>query len=93
MLYNVHTLDVWGNAEDGYDVNDVYPSVGVVELSNDMTDNAIFMALKDADIAEGDIDKAGIMGEHGYTLYISYDNMPIFELRPVDTNNAMRQGG
>lgn len=86
--YTVHALDVWGNAEDGYEVNDVYPSRGTIELPADATDAQIVAALQAAHFASrADIDLSlvEIDGEPGYTLYLSYDGRPEFELRKVET--------
>jgi hypothetical protein len=46
FTYDVHGLDVWGNPEDGFEVNDVYPSSGTVTLREDMTDAQIVKALR-----------------------------------------------
>ena len=35
--YKVYGLDVWGNADDGYEVNDRY-SVGEISLTEDFSD-------------------------------------------------------
>ena len=34
-LYDVFTYDVWGNEEDGYEVNDVYPFARGVEVKQE----------------------------------------------------------
>ena len=83
--YSVHPLDVWGNAREGYDVNDVYPSRGNVFIFDDATDEEIVRALKD----EGFIDKfvrtksVSIDGETGQELYISEarTGKPVYQLR------------
>lgn len=86
MKYTVHSLDVWGNARDGFDVNDVYPSHATIELPDEIVPDAqIIKALKDI----GDIrpriraSSIEIEGEQGYSLYVSYRNRPEYELRAV----------
>lgn len=83
MQYNVHFLDVWGNAEEGYEVNDVYPSQATIELEGDLTDEQIVKVLQEADVICEDVDLSlfAIEGEQGFTLYLSYDNRPEVELR------------
>lgn len=40
MEYTWHRYDVWGNAEDGYEVNDIYPGTPVT-LSDTPSDEEI----------------------------------------------------
>ena len=85
--YAVHGLDVWGNAREGFDVNDVYPSRGRVSIPDDATDAEVIQALK----REGFIDSkirfksVTVDGENGETLYIgeSRTGKPVYELRAV----------
>ena len=85
--YTVHGLDVWGNAKDGYQVNDVYPSQGRVIIFDDASDAEIVSAMK----KEGFIDKrvrtksVRIDGEPGYDLYLeeSRSHKPVYELRAI----------
>jgi hypothetical protein len=44
--YRVVSLDVWGNAEDGYEVNDTR-TAGYVELANDADDRDVLDVLID----------------------------------------------
>ena len=44
--YKVCTLDVWGNSEDGFDVNDQF-AAGSIELSAEMSDSEILQKLAD----------------------------------------------
>lgn len=85
--YTVHTYDVWGNAKDGYDVNDVYPSCGTVELSDDCTDADIIRACKSIGAIRRNfhIDSFRIDGEIGYSMYVNHQltGYPVCELRPV----------
>ena len=85
--YTVHGLDVWGNAREGFDVNDVYPSRGRVTIPDDTTDAEVVQALK----REGFIDSrirfnsVSVDGESGYSLYIgeSRTGKPVYELRAI----------
>ena len=97
-VYNVHPLDVWGNAREGYDVNDVLPSQGNVYIFDDATDEEIVRALKE----EGFIDKGirtksvSIDGEVGYDLYIgdARNQKPAYELRfvrPVENKKEYKK--
>ena len=81
--YKLYTYDVWGNEEDGYEVNNVYATDRVIYLPSDPSDKDILDALRRA----GEIRKGvrsnlvQIEGESGYTLYISYKHRPEMELR------------
>ena len=88
-VYNVHGLDVWGNAREGFWTNDVYPSQGKVTIYDDATDKEIVQALK----REGYIDSkirfssVKIDGELGYDLYIeeARTGRGVYELRAVSS--------
>ena len=45
MRYKVCSLDVWGNAEIGYEVNDMF-SVGTIDIDPSMTDLEVLMRLE-----------------------------------------------
>lgn len=82
--YTVRPLDVWGNDEDGYNVNDVYPSVGTVEIPDEATDKDVIDALADAGFVDIiiDMDEVRIDGdERGYDFCIEYKGKPELELR------------
>lgn len=34
MLFNIAELDVWGNAKDGYDVNNIYRTDGYIDIED-----------------------------------------------------------
>lgn len=81
----VYYYDVWGNAEDGYDVNDL-SRIGYVSLPDNYAERDILNALIDIGAIDGDATL--------YDAYI-YDNahhieiedingMPIYVLREVD---------
>lgn len=87
--YTVHALDVWGNAEGGYDVNDVYPSQGKVEIADEATEADIIAALQAQGFVRADIDIAlvevhGDWYEPNGCIYLDYDGRPEMELRKVE---------
>ena len=45
--YSIATLDVWGNASEGFEVNDVFKTSDCIELPENFTDNDVVKALKD----------------------------------------------
>ena len=74
--YEIFDYDVWGNEEDGYEVNDVIPT-GVI----------IYTDASKASICE----KLGLYAQYKidvyYTadvIYIDYDGKPYCELRKKD---------
>ena len=82
MLYEVCSLDVWGNAEEGYDVKDVY-KIGVVELDEDMADSEILQACVD----QGFLDDCAVeLGEVEtsdgafITISVKSDGKPVLNL-------------
>lgn len=44
--YTFHANDVWGNAKDGFTVNDTYPSRGVWTIPDDATDYQVNRILR-----------------------------------------------
>lgn len=82
--YRLWTYDIWGNAKDGYEVNDRYRQ-GIVALPKDATDDEVIACLQD----NGDVKKGirreflEIEGESGHTIYITYKGRPEMELERV----------
>lgn len=85
VTYNVHPLDVWGNARDGWQVNDIYPSDGTIEVPEDATNKEIVTALKKEGLIKPNIHASSIEidGEVGYTMNLEYRGKPAYELRPA----------
>lgn len=52
--WRVWTYDVWGNAEDGYEVNDRY-SQGFIDLPDEPENEEILQALIDMGILNSDV--------------------------------------
>lgn len=78
--YRVFTYDLWGNDEDGYEVNDVYRQSQTLTIAEEATDSDIkTLLLRECFTAGSDIEKITINGEE--TLYIEYDGKPVAELR------------
>jgi hypothetical protein len=86
--FNVHTLDVWGNGIDGFEVNDVYPSSGSIELSAEAGGPEIFKALMDGGWLEPQrtLEEVEFDLDNGGPLYVNAaaDGKPVFELRLAD---------
>ena len=77
MKYQLYTYDLWGNAKDGFEVNDVYRSSTIIDVQEDTSDLAINRRIQGRGIVWD--------GEHGYTLYgASKTGKPICELRPLE---------
>jgi len=85
--YQWYDYDVWGNAKDGYDVNNVFRTPAFVTLAENATDAQIVASLRKAGIlkARTQTKRVQIDGETGYTLYFMdrKDGMPLGELRAV----------
>lgn len=95
-LYSVHFLDVWGNAEEGYDVNDAYPSQGTISLDDEEDNDE---AIIDLLIQEGfineisnrllvDIDTTS----YEYNIYVNYDGKPELQLNAIREDDEPETG-
>jgi hypothetical protein len=84
MKFRLYTYDVWGNEEEGYDVNDVFQTGEIYNLHSDMTDGEIIEALQtQGGIQEGiDTTLIDIGGDFDLGLTFDYNGRPEFELRP-----------
>ncbi len=82
--YMVHALDVWGNDEDGYQVNDVYPSQGTLEIADNLPAAKVIDALADAQYIDVIVDMDLVrVDDQESAIYIDYMGKPVFELRKV----------
>lgn len=84
ITYQVTTFDVWGNAEDGYDINNVF-SAGKIEVEDDATTEQIWSALCEAGIADGDFSQAEFQdaGIDEYEIFERASGLPTFGLSAV----------
>jgi hypothetical protein len=82
--WDVYSLDVWGNEEDGYEVND-RSKIGTVALPPDYTDEYLLKTLK----AEGLINYSKKHLRHieiegdDFSISIDYKGRPMFQLERV----------
>ena len=80
--YQAYTYDVWGNSGDGWNVNDVFRTSKVYELSSGMTDDQIIESLKKQGcFKKGVCKKLIYVDGDDETLYFEYKGKPEFELR------------
>ena len=100
-IYDVFTYDVWGNEEDGYEVNDVYPLARGVEVKQEEAEynGDTPHPFIDWDVPDKEIIKAlnikprtaiEVNGEDGAVLYVeaSADCYPLGELHFVGLKDA-----
>jgi len=84
--YELFTYDLWGNEEDGFEVNDVYRYDKFV-IEENTSDVTLIEALRDVlpgifhNIPWYDI---MIEGEDDGCLYFSHNGVPLCELRYVE---------
>ena len=81
----VYSLDVWGNAADGFEVND-RSRAGTITISDDATDADIIGALVDADFLVAN-HRCGIDddGDDRYMgVSIRSSGRPVFQLERKD---------
>lgn len=74
--YEIFDYDVWGNEEDGYDVNDVMPT-GII-IFTDTSKSSICKKLGLEDPYKMDVYYSEDI------IYIEYDGKPYCELREID---------
>jgi hypothetical protein len=86
--WRLYTYDVWGNANDGYEVNDVYPKQ-TLEIDGD-TDAAVIAALERS--TGGACTAIEVDWNEADTIYLNsmVDGKPLGELRRVDESEAHR---
>ena len=79
-LWQVFTLDVWGNEEDGFEVND-RACVGSIETSDNATNEELCACLLDAGIAYGSLKDASFEGAYGFVMINERESgRPVFQL-------------
>jgi len=81
MKYRVYSYDLWGNEEDGYEVNDVMETNVVINVNFSKDDRHIVRQVKNKYIRYKDYT---VDGEEGYCLYVNYKDVPYCELRPEE---------
>lgn len=89
--YRYYSYDVWGNAENGYDVNDVFRTSETVEIPDGLTDEQLYAHLQSTGFAkQGDASlfstDDGGAGD-GSIIYLEYEGKPEGELRLENSVN------
>lgn len=84
--WRYYSYDVWGNAEDGYDVNQVFKTSDTVELPDGLNDAELFAHLVQCGFLSGKDIKAELFEtDHNVScedvIYFSYDGRPEGEFR------------
>ena len=74
--YEIFDYDVWGNEEEGYNVNDVIPT-GII-IYTDTSKSSICKKLGLDDPYKMDVNY------NEYVIYIDYDGNPYCELRKIN---------
>ena len=83
QFYRVFSYDVWGNEEDGWEVNDVWKTWHTVELSPECTDDEVIEELIACGYADPELKKSGIEtdGDDQYITVELPNGYPFCELR------------
>ena len=86
--YKLISYDVWGNAKEGFDVNDAHYTGLTVELPNDATDRQIVKALKVCGYLKKTLKTKSvhIHGDDEFAIYFddARNGKPEGELRPIE---------
>ena len=85
MKFRVVEYDVWGNAEDGYEVNGAYYTDEVITIAKDTTNKEICDWLRE-NLYPNLPNKVTIDGDNDFSLYLEAeeDGRPLLELRRED---------
>ena len=84
--YQIVFYELWGNDEDGWEVNNVFHSSETVVIDETATDAEIVKILTECitGLDDADINNVDIDGEPGYTLYVELNGKPFIELRNIN---------
>lgn len=87
MKYEVFSLDVWGNAEDGFEVNDLF-RIDTIELPEAATDDQILAALEESGNINAGSSPLANVDDPGdgdlITIEQKSDGRPVLQLRRVE---------
>ena len=86
FTHRLLALDVWGNAKDGYEINDLVNCDERVELNDCMTDKAIIKAIRASLGHRADSRGYYLEGDLEYQLevYKTKDSKPCYFTRHVE---------
>ena len=79
MKFEIIEYELWGNAEDGYEVNSAFHTYRYIEVSEECTDGEILEALnKDYELPNN----VSIFGDNEYAILLedAEDGKPLLEL-------------
>lgn len=82
-FYDLYTYEVGGNARDGFEINDVFLLEKNIVIIDNFNDRDIIRLLKRMDFINKycHFTSFQIEGDRDYTLYFTYRDRPICELR------------
>ena len=80
--YELIEYDVWGNARDGYDVNQTFRTGQYYDIDPDWADKKLISELKKDGLIRKSIKFKSIeIDGDKFSIYFEYKNKPEFELR------------
>lgn len=87
IKFEVINYDVWGNEEEGFEVNGSYTTGYEIEISDTASDKEIIDALKEIEFLSNKCNEntVDIDGETEFSLYLEWskNSYPLCELRRV----------
>lgn len=73
VRFTVHALDVTGNKRSGFEVNDVYPSQGKIDVRGEVTKEKVVRALKRGGLIKKGIHMTSVaLDEQGDDVYVTH---------------------
>lgn len=88
MIFKVYGLDVWGNAKDGYEVNDRY-SIGTIDLPKEFDNARLIEELLAEDLLIKNSVKKYLKhieiddSNYPQTIFVDCKGKPLFHLESV----------
>ena len=79
--YRLYTYDVWGNANDGYEVNNVYCESQTYNIDPNWNDKQLINELKKLGLIKKGLHQKIEVGGNDLTITFDYKGRPEFELR------------
>lgn len=92
-VYRLYTYHVWGNEEDGWEVNNVFETDVLADINPTWSDRKLISILKIQYVIQNHIHSRYVEVEGDEdVLYFSYKGKPEFELRKEIEENPAIQG-
>lgn len=89
--YKMFVFDVWGNDEDGYEVNDRQENGYLIIMDDEAKRDNLIKALKKVGFLNNNLrySKFDEDGDCDYSLFYNYNSIPLFELESMTEDESI----